>query len=153
CALDDVDAWRTANPALGDFLHMDALETTVRTTPEASFRRYRLGQWVGAADSWLPWGAWDECSGDPDLPDEGTTVVLAFDGSAAGWARWWAQPTPGWRGEGGTRAPVTLSFPTRGLPWCSRSTVPLPVTRRRSSAESGRRARRSGLTCSPSDCV
>src|SRR5699024_2740685 len=54
------------------------------TTPEASFRRYRLGQWVGAADSWLPWGAWDECTGDPDLPDEGTTVVLAFDGSASG---------------------------------------------------------------------
>src|SRR5699024_3725619 len=59
CALEDVDAWRAANPALGDFLHMDALETNVRTTPEASFRRYRLGQWVGAADSWLPWGAWD----------------------------------------------------------------------------------------------
>src|SRR5699024_1229567 len=61
CALDDVDAWRTANPALGVFLHMDAMETNVRTTPEACFRRYRLGQWVGASDSWLPWGAWDEC--------------------------------------------------------------------------------------------
>ena len=84
CALDDMDAWRQANPALGDFLHADALETNVRTTPEASFRRYRLGQWVGAADSWLPWGAWDECTGDPDLPDEGTPVVLAFDGSASG---------------------------------------------------------------------
>ena len=84
CALDDVDAWKQANPALGDFLHMDALETNVKTTPEASFRRYRLGQWVGAADSWLPWGAWDECAGDAGLPPEGTPVVLAFDGSASG---------------------------------------------------------------------
>lgn len=84
CALDDRDAWSAANPALGDFLHADALETNVRTTPEASFRRYRLGQWVGAADSWLPWGAWDDVKGENGAPDEGTPVVLAFDGSASG---------------------------------------------------------------------
>ena len=84
CAVDDRDAWAEANPALGDFLHADALETNVKTTPEASFRRYRLGQWVGAADSWLPWGAWDECAGENGVPDEGTPIVLAFDGSASG---------------------------------------------------------------------
>ena len=84
CNVDDRDAWRTANPALGDFLHVDALETNVKTTPEASFRRYRLGQWVGAADSWLPWGAWDEVAGQTGTPDEGTPIVLAFDGSASG---------------------------------------------------------------------
>src|SRR5699024_10074645 len=70
CNVDDRDAWRTANPALGDFLHVDALETNVKTTPEASCRRYRLGQWVGAADSWLPWGAWDEVAGQTGTPDE-----------------------------------------------------------------------------------
>lgn len=84
CALDDRAAWKQANPALGDFLHEDALVTNLRTTAEAAFRRYRLGQWVGAADSWLPWGAWDECAGETGMPDRGTTVVLAFDGSASG---------------------------------------------------------------------
>ena len=84
CKLDDEDAWKLANPALDDFLHRDALRATVRTTAEAAVRRYRLGQWVGAADSWLPWGAWDDCRGDAGLPPEGTPVVLAFDGSASG---------------------------------------------------------------------
>lgn len=84
CPVDDQAAWKLANPALGDFLHADALETNVKTTPEAAFRRYRLGQWVGAADSWLPWGAWEQCQGETGLPPEGTPVVLAFDGSASG---------------------------------------------------------------------
>lgn len=85
CELDDRDAWKAANPALGDFLHEDAIEATLRTTREAPFRRYRLGQWVGTANSWLPWGLW-ESRRHPEmkLPDDGETVVLAFDGSASG---------------------------------------------------------------------
>jgi phage terminase large subunit-like protein len=85
CALDDREAWRIANPALGDFLHEDAIEAILPPkTREAAFRRYRLGQWVGQAESWLPWGLWDELA-DPAaqiLPKE--RVVLAFDGSASG---------------------------------------------------------------------
>lgn len=87
CALDDREAWKQANPALGDFLHTDAVEATLKTTREAAFRRYRLGQWTGSADAWLPWGVWDTCTiPDPSAgtPDEGATVVLAFDGSASG---------------------------------------------------------------------
>lgn len=85
CAADDETAWAIANPALGDFLHLDALRATFQTTREAPFRRYRLGQWVGQANSWLPWGAWPEVA-DPErgLPEPGTKVVLAFDGSASG---------------------------------------------------------------------
>lgn len=86
CMLDDREAWKTANPALGDFLHEDAVAATLKTTAEAAFRRYRLGQWVGSADSWLPWGAYELCE-HPDglsLPEDGTRVVLAFDGSASG---------------------------------------------------------------------
>ena len=84
CAIDDRKAWRIANPALGDFLHEDALVSTLKTIREPAFRRYRLGQWVGQSDTWLPFGAWDECA-DPgrEVPD-GTRVVLAFDGSASG---------------------------------------------------------------------
>ena len=85
CAIDDRTAWKEANPALGDFLHVDAVEATLKTTREAAFRRYRLGQWVGRADSWLPWGEWDKCSDtERGTPDEGERVVLAFDGSASG---------------------------------------------------------------------
>lgn len=84
CAIDDREAWKIANPALGDFLHEDALEATLKTTREAPFRRYRLGQWVGRANSWLPWGEWEKCAADRQAPDPGETVVLAFDGSASG---------------------------------------------------------------------
>lgn len=86
CALDDRAAWKQANPALGDFLHEDAVEATLKTTREAAFRRYRLGQWTGTADSWLGWGMWELCR-HPDgleLPADDTEVVLAFDGSASG---------------------------------------------------------------------
>ena len=85
CALDDEAALKEANPALGDFLALDAVLSTLKTTREAPFRRYRLGQWVGRADSWLPWGEWDKCA-DPDAgtPPDGSRVVLAFDGSASG---------------------------------------------------------------------
>lgn len=83
--LDDVGAIKTANPALGDFLHLDAILATLRTTREAPFRRYRLGQWVGQAQSWLPWGVWQTLADEQrGQPDEGETVILAFDGSASG---------------------------------------------------------------------
>lgn len=85
CEIDDVEAIKTANPALGDFLHLDAVLATLKTTREASFRRYRLGQWVGQAQSWLPWGQWETLEDtERGQPDEGETIVLAFDGSASG---------------------------------------------------------------------
>ena len=86
CRIDDPAAWKAANPALGDFLHADAIAATLKTTREEPFRRYRLGQWVGTADAWLPWGLW-QTRRHPEglvLPDDGARVVLAFDGSASG---------------------------------------------------------------------
>jgi phage terminase large subunit-like protein len=83
CPVDDETAWAEANPALDDFLHRDALRSTVKTMRESAFRRYRLGQWVGQAESWLPWGMWEPLASDQDVPD-GERVVLAFDGSASG---------------------------------------------------------------------
>jgi phage terminase large subunit-like protein len=83
CEVDDEAAWAVANPALGDFLYVDALRSTMRTTREADFRRYRLGQWTQHADAWLPREAWLSCSNLNIIPDD-AEVVLGFDGSYSG---------------------------------------------------------------------
>lgn len=83
CALDDEGAWGDANPALGDFLSIDALRATLRTTREDVFRRYRLNQWVGTVGSWLPWGLWDSRATERQVSHD-ERVALFFDGSASG---------------------------------------------------------------------
>jgi len=83
CDVADEDAWRIANPALGDFLHLDALRATLKTTREAPFRRFRLGQWAGQVGNWIGWSTWAACAA-PGSPDPGSRVVLGFDGSASG---------------------------------------------------------------------
>lgn len=84
CAVDDEAAWKIGNPAAGDFLHIDAPRATLKTTREPAFRRYRLGQWVGQVDRWLPWGAW-EAVADPDREIKWREkICMAFDGSASG---------------------------------------------------------------------
>lgn len=84
CDVADEAAWKVANPALGDFLHLDALRATVATTREPAFRRYRLGQWVTGSESWLPWGAWAACTDGTRVVSDDEPIVLAFDGSASG---------------------------------------------------------------------
>jgi phage terminase large subunit-like protein len=76
--------WREANPALGDFLAVDAMEALHATTREGAFRRFRLGQWLSTADAWLPLGAWDECTDAKRVVPDRTKVCLGFDGSASG---------------------------------------------------------------------
>ncbi|WP_281711781.1 terminase large subunit domain-containing protein [Dermacoccus nishinomiyaensis] len=83
CALDDEGAWAAANPALGDFLAVDALRSQVRVIREPAFRRYRLGQWVGSENTWLPLGVFAALA-RPHLLGARQKVVLAFDGSASG---------------------------------------------------------------------
>jgi phage terminase large subunit-like protein len=82
CAVDDEAAWAVANPALDDFLHRDALRATLPPKMrEASFRRYRLGQWVAVDDAWLPDGAWAAWADAGHQVDDGAEVVVALDGS------------------------------------------------------------------------
>lgn len=114
CDLMDRDQWKQANPALGDFLYEDAIEATIRTSSEAAVRRYRLGQWAGRKDQWMPWGKWETLADPERLIDPDEPVVLAFDGSASGdstalvgctmdgnhvWpiAIWEAEDDPRWR--------------------------------------------------------
>jgi phage terminase large subunit-like protein len=79
----DVDAWKQANPAFGDYLDPEDFESASRSIPEVEFKTKRLNLWVSSATSWLPHGAWDACATDRRLV-EGETIVLGFDGSFSG---------------------------------------------------------------------
>lgn len=84
CDLLDEKAWKTANPALGDFLHIDALRSQAHTMREPAFRRYRLGQWVGSEDTWLKFGVWDSLADADRVVAPGTRITIGFDGSTSG---------------------------------------------------------------------
>ncbi|WND33962.1 terminase large subunit [Streptomyces sp. BB1-1-1] len=59
-----------ANPAAGAFVRVDDTVARYYKIPEFEYRRYNLGQWTRADESWLPPGAWEACHGDVDLdPD------------------------------------------------------------------------------------
>jgi phage terminase large subunit-like protein len=70
---DDADPfdeanWAWANPALGQFLSLQALRdeaTEAKNDPlkENSFRQYRLAQWVRQSFRWMPMHQWDSLSG------------------------------------------------------------------------------------------
>jgi hypothetical protein len=83
--IDDEAVWYVANPALGDFLHIDALRATRRTMRDSTFRAWRLGQWPQVIDNaWLPPGAWDACADPTRSIEDRAEVVLGFDGSFSG---------------------------------------------------------------------
>lgn len=88
CDWLDEAVWYEANPGLGDFQILDdfrasAAEAFARGA-ENSFRRYRLNQWTGSIEAWLPFGAWSKLA-DPNAPlEDGEEVVLGFDGSFSG---------------------------------------------------------------------
>lgn len=70
----DADPWDEANwylpnPALGDFLSLQALrdeaiEAQKDPSKENSFRQFRLNQWVSAAHRWMSMALYRECTGD-----------------------------------------------------------------------------------------
>lgn len=74
--------WELANPALGDFLHEDALVALLPPkTRESTYRRARLCQFVTAQEgSFLPEGVWPKLSTGEAIP-RGARVVLTLDGS------------------------------------------------------------------------
>ena len=75
----DEAVWREVNPALGDFLMLDALREDAKITPEAPFRRFHLNQWTSTQSAWLPHGAWE---GLPRATlDTGKPFAAFLDGS------------------------------------------------------------------------
>jgi phage terminase large subunit-like protein len=59
-----------ANPAAGAFLRTDDVVARYHQIPEFEFRRYNLGQWTRADESWLPPGTWEACAGAVELDSE-----------------------------------------------------------------------------------
>lgn len=87
CAIDDREAWKIANPALGceqPFLAEDALLAVMKTIREPVYRQLRLGQWVTGVSGWMPWGMWDSIKDNSREVQPGERIVIAFDGSASG---------------------------------------------------------------------
>lgn len=75
--------WATANPALGDFLSLEAMREQAleaRTNPiaEAAFRQFRLNQWQNSAIRWMQMHLWDACAGT--IHRDAATTADAFAG-------------------------------------------------------------------------
>lgn len=84
CEVDDVRAWRKANPAMASGIKNErAMRALLQTSTEHDFRTFQLGQWVGRPSTWLPLGQWASL-GRIEAPPEGSEVWLGFDGSATG---------------------------------------------------------------------
>jgi phage terminase large subunit-like protein len=62
----DPKVWAKANPSYGVTIHEedmlnDLKQAKLSASEEASFRRYRLNQWVGADNPWVPMEHWRKC--------------------------------------------------------------------------------------------
>lgn len=78
CALDDVDLWQRANPALGRRISVDHILAERRALPPEEFARERLGWWdepVGAGGG-MPLGLWE---GSAATARPGALLALAVD--------------------------------------------------------------------------
>lgn len=87
----DENNWGYANPALGEFLSIqalrdEALEAKNDPTKENAWRQFRLAQWVRQAHRWMPMHLYDASGGEPWLtPDyrrkelAGRTAWAGFD--------------------------------------------------------------------------
>jgi phage terminase large subunit-like protein len=91
CDWRDEAVWYEANPGLGDFQNIEdfrsACAEAIARGAENEFRRYRLNQWTGSVEAWLPYGTWEKL-GPPErnaVPlADGEAIILAFDGSFSG---------------------------------------------------------------------
>jgi len=74
----DPEVWRAANPSYGVTVHREYFEDAIAIQPEGEFRRFHCNQWTRSAESWLPPGAWDRCTGDATTP-KGAGVAVGVD--------------------------------------------------------------------------
>jgi len=79
----DLAAIRLANPAswiTDEYLRKQAESPALS---DAAFLQLHACVWAASDASWLPADAWDECVAPERTVDDGTMVVLGFDGSAS----------------------------------------------------------------------
>lgn len=76
CDITDRKEWLRSNPnlALG-LVDEEDMVVASRQTSEMAFRRYRLNQWVRSQESWLPLGAWEQCTGTVDINSDDECFV------------------------------------------------------------------------------
>ncbi len=79
CDWRDPNIWAESNPALGNFLFLEALEEDSRKVPENIFRRYHLNQWTSTETAWLPFGAWAACKEDSLELDTSLPIHVGID--------------------------------------------------------------------------
>ena len=82
--IGDREAWKAANPALGDFLRTRTLvnehrRAVIDPTAEPAFRAFRLAHWVSGGARLLHKAAWDACDTYPDLDLTGRLAFVGVD--------------------------------------------------------------------------
>jgi len=80
----DEARWGEANPALGDFLFLEDMQSKCRSQMEADFKTKRLNIWVTSGEVWLPDGRWAGLRVDRGEPADAAEIVVGFDGSYSG---------------------------------------------------------------------
>lgn len=89
CDLHDRDAWRAANPAMGEFRSIEDIEAFADQaarlpSKENSFRWLYLNQRIEANSPFLTRSEWEACKGPVDLADlEGAECYAGLDLSAS----------------------------------------------------------------------
>lgn len=101
CSLDDVEAYRQANPSMGHLpgLTIDKLLEDSRTDPEWTTRTEVLCQWQTAnVTPLLPLEEWNKCADEGSEIMAGSEMALAVD---VDWdRRFTAVAVAGWRADG-----------------------------------------------------
>ena len=77
----DPEVWADANPMLGDLIDPESVEGDIIRTPENEFRTKRLNQWVSSSNAWFPQGVWERQGIKNKAIEDGTEIVIGFDGS------------------------------------------------------------------------
>jgi phage terminase large subunit-like protein len=77
-AVDDMQAWRMANPALGYTINEENIKDAATFDSPDAFKTETLCMWVDAIDSPWPMQVWNECERDVALED-GLPTWMAMD--------------------------------------------------------------------------
>jgi phage terminase large subunit-like protein len=77
-AVDDIEAWKMANPAMGYTINEQNIKDAATFDSPDAFKTETLCMWVDAIDSPWPMQVWNECESDVALED-GLPTWMAMD--------------------------------------------------------------------------